>query len=240
MIIEDLCEELQNYDLEINVILPYFNFNAKGETDYLHLQGSQYLFNFCFDFHGITYEFGVHSIKEERITFYFLHNYYLFPRIYQYENKVHQIKSMCLFNYASLFLLRHLGQKPQIVISNDWFCGMASSYGRQKFFNEWFGQTKFVHIIHNLDDDYQGRVYLDDFHENIEYLTGLCSDNFINPFWKLKIFNPSRCALLNSDQWCTVSKSYRKEILESNSLGEILRRYDQPFAFPNGVHSLKL
>ncbi len=43
--------------------------------------------------------------------------------------------------------------------------------------------------------------------------------------------------MLCSDQWATVSKSYRQEILANNSLKPLLVNFPQPFAFPNGVDS---
>jgi starch synthase len=55
--------------------------------------------------------------------------------------------------------------------------------------------------------------------------------------WSQPIINPSRCALLCSDQWATVSKSYRQEILETSNLKSLLWRFSNPFAFPNGVDS---
>ena len=38
-----------------------------------------------------------------------------------------------------------------------------------------------------------------------------------------------------SDQWATVSKSYRDDLLSSSPLAPILKMKDKPFAFPNGV-----
>ena len=40
-----------------------------------------------------------------------------------------------------------------------------------------------------------------------------------------------------SDQWATVSKSYKQEILSNNSLKPLLTNFPDPFAFPNGVDS---
>jgi len=49
------------------------------------------------------------------------------------------------------------------------------------------------------------------------------------------MINPSRCAIMLSDQWATVSKSYRDDLLNSSSLSWLLRQKPQPFAFPNGI-----
>jgi starch synthase len=38
-----------------------------------------------------------------------------------------------------------------------------------------------------------------------------------------------------SDQWATVSRSYREDLLNSSSLCWLLRQKPEPFAFPNGI-----
>lgn len=57
----------------------------------------------------------------------------------------------------------------------------------------------------------------------------------IDPFWDKTVINPSRCALLCSDQWGTVSKSYREDLLKNSPLASLLRKFNNPFAFPNGI-----
>ena len=128
---------------------------------------------------------------------------------------------------------------PSIVLTNDWFTGLASAYNKQGYFADYFAGAKFVHIVHNLDDKYQGRIPLDAAinNERVSYLTGLRADLLIDPFWKDPIFNPSRCALECSDQWATVSKSYRAEVKQTSSLAPLLNKFAEPFAFPNGVRS---
>lgn len=49
------------------------------------------------------------------------------------------------------------------------------------------------------------------------------------------MINPSKCALINSDQWATVSKSYKEELMNESSLAYLLKLKSQPFAFPNGI-----
>jgi hypothetical protein len=38
-----------------------------------------------------------------------------------------------------------------------------------------------------------------------------------------------------SDQWATVSPSYKLELLKDSSLKDILKQKTNPFAFPNGI-----
>jgi hypothetical protein len=53
--------------------------------------------------------------------------------------------------------------------------------------------------------------------------------------WKPLIINPSRCALMLSDQWGTVSPSYKEDLLRESSLNYLLKAKSHPFAFPNGI-----
>jgi glycosyltransferase involved in cell wall biosynthesis len=69
----------------------------------------------------------------------------------------------------------------------------------------------------------------------LEGLHQLPRDWLIDPGWKNVMINPSRCALMMSDQWATVSKSYREDLLNSSSLAWLLRQKPEPFAFPNGI-----
>lgn len=49
-------------------------------------------------------------------------------------------------------------------------------------------------------------------------------------------FNPSRCALLTCDQWGTVSKTYRLDLMKGSPLRDLLARFSNPFGYPNGVN----
>lgn len=129
------------------------------------------------------------------------------------------------------------GIQPSIVLTNDWYTGLAAAYNKAAYFGDYFKDANFLHVVHNLNDSYQGRVYLDATCSvnHLSFLTGINAEWIVDPFWADKIFNPSRCALICSDQWATVSKSYRKEIKEGCSLASLLNAYNEPFAFPNGV-----
>lgn len=49
------------------------------------------------------------------------------------------------------------------------------------------------------------------------------------------VINPSRCAIMLSDQWGTVSNSYKEDLLNISPLADLLRQKPQPFGFPNGI-----
>jgi starch synthase len=65
------------------------------------------------------------------------------------------------------------------------------------------------------------------------------ADWVIDPYWKVKILNPSRCAILLSDQWATVSNSYKQDLQSHSPLAGILNQKPQPFAYPNGIFKEK-
>ena len=102
-------------------------------------------------------------------------------------------------------------------------------------FGETFSGTCFLHICHNLGETYEGRIYPEPRHGNVERIHQLPRDWLVDPSWASKCINPSRCALLMSDQWATVSKSYKEELLKDSPLAPILKLKNKPFAFPNGV-----
>ena len=55
------------------------------------------------------------------------------------------------------------------------------------------------------------------------------------PDWDKKMINPSRCAIMLSDQWGTVSPSYKEDLLNTSPLNDLLKQKPMPFAFPNGI-----
>jgi len=69
----------------------------------------------------------------------------------------------------------------------------------------------------------------------LEHIHNLPQNLFVDPYWSDRVLNPSRCALLSSDQWGTVSFSYKQELLEKSPLTSLLKAHKQPFAFPNGI-----
>lgn len=124
---------------------------------------------------------------------------------------------------------------PEVVITNDWFCAFTAGYARdQTHFGTIFENTSFMHIFHNLDVNYEGRFYTSK-GETLEKIHCLPNDWLIDPYWADHIINPSRLALIASDQWTTVSKSYLEEIRYGSPLSPLLNKFPEPFACSNGV-----
>jgi len=90
-------------------------------------------------------------------------------------------------------------------------------------------------LVHNLEPTYEGRLYPGPHQGAFEGLHQLPRDWLVDPLWQGTIVNPSRCAIMLSDQWGTVSPSYKEDLLRTSTLSPVLKQKLQPFAFPNGI-----
>ncbi len=164
-----------------------------------------------------------------------MHNYEIFPSPYAEGTNTFVMKQISLFSKASLELLCFLKTVPAVFITNDWFTGLCAAYSKHNHFGETFKGTTFFHIVHNLEPTYEGRIYSSVQEGTLEHIHKLPSYCLVDPYWKTRVVNPSRCAILMSDQWGTVSPSYRKDLLETSPLSSLLNMHKKPFAFPNGI-----
>ena len=124
---------------------------------------------------------------------------------------------------------------PSVVVTNDWFTALIPAYNRSGAFGEVFRGTKFLHIFHNLQEAYEGRLWPLPQEGTLEYIHQLDPDYLVDPYIRPVVVNPSRCAIKASDQWATVSPSYLREILDTSPLAYLLKMHPKPFAFPNGI-----
>lgn len=107
---------------------------------------------------------------------------------------------------------------PSLVVTNDWFCGLVAAYAKTNKFGDVFKETKFFHIVHNLDPLYEGRLYLSPQENNLNWIHDLPDEYLIDPYWSQRVINPSRCALMTTDNWGTVSNSYKQDLLFNSPL----------------------
>lgn len=122
-----------------------------------------------------------------------------------------------------------------MVVTNDWFTSLMAAYNKCGAFGDVFKGTTFLHIFHNLQETYEGRLYPNPGEGALEWVHGLDPQLLMDPWWRVPIINPSRCVILTTDQWATVSCSYRQELLATSPLAPLLSRHPKPFAFPNGI-----
>jgi len=97
---------------------------------------------------------------------------------------------------------------------------LAAGYAKNGDFGDYYNDTKFLHICHNLQESYEGRLYPASHEGDLNRMHGLPREWFSDHD---TMINPSKCALLKSDQWATVSKSYRQELLQDSGLRPILK-----------------
>jgi starch synthase len=229
----ELAKELEQLGLDIHVISPYYNVSPKGETDYLKRWGIKFLMTIQV-YVPSELQIGIHYGVVEGIKCWFLHHYTFFAAPYQTGSCAFRLQLLVLMAKASLELCCQTRIIPALVISNDWMTGLVPAVGR-KLFGSAFDGTKFLHIFHNLGVGYAGKLWPPDGDTGaLRYIHQLPDEMIVDPFDHS--FDPSRCALLSADQWATVSKRYRDDLLGSSPYKDFLRAgYRQPFAYSNGI-----
>lgn len=108
-------------------------------------------------------------------------------------------------------------------VTNDWFTGFVAAYAKVGAFGPTFKGTTFMHICHNLMEDYEGRIYPEPRDGFLQHIHQLPKDWLIDPSWGKNMINPSRTAIMMSDQWSTVSKSYLDDLLKNSPLSPLLK-----------------
>ena len=237
VMVDELTQGLAALGQEVIIISPYYYLNRKGISNYL----SEDPFNFrkikTINFNlDINYSFDVYHGKGNNINYYFLFNEKIFPKPYPDFNPTDTLKEISSFAKGSLQLLYELNKPPDIFVTNDWFCGLAPAYGKNGSFNNFFENTIFFHIIHNLEPSYEGRIYPSNNEGDLNYIYKFDPFWLIDSSWKERIINPSRCAIMMSDQWGTVSHSYKKDLLDNSPLNYLLKKKPKPFSYPNGIY----
>lgn len=237
VMVDELTQGLVALGQDIIVISPYYNCNRKNETEYLTRDPIkfEYLKNINVQLDQ-NYCFGIHfGVGNGGIKYYFLHNCTIFPKAYPDGSVSDSLRRICLMGKSTLQLLCDFGIVPALIVTNDWFTGLCAAYSKNGCFGETFKGTTFFHICHNLEATYEGRLYPSQAENTLDHIHQLPADWLVDFGWKQKIINPSRCAIKLSDQWGTVSNSYKRDLMESSPLCGLLNNHSQPFGFPNGI-----
>jgi glycogen synthase len=236
IMVDELSQGLVHLGEEVIVISPYYEKNRKGESGYLSRDPVEFKHIGNIDvILDQKFTFGVHHGVCNGVKLYFLHNFDIFPSPYSEGSVSFILRQICLFSKASLELLCFIKSVPAVILTNDWFGAMTPAYSKCGHFGDTFKGTTFFHIVHNLEAGYEGRLYPANHEGTLDYIHKLPVHCLVDPFWKAKVINPSRCALLMSDQWGTVSPSYRKDLCETSPMAPLLNNHKKPFAFPNGI-----
>nr|XP_027193619.1 uncharacterized protein LOC113788356 [Dermatophagoides pteronyssinus] len=241
VMLDDLCTTLTNiHGFNLKVLLPYYTVNTKNERNYLDQYEMTYLKDVSVVLNGKTYFFKLYESLCNGVTVLLVYNEEIFPCVYPSNSDTEQVLFLSAIGKVFLQVLIDIDCIPRIIICNDWPTGLVPAYGKFDFFGPTFKNTKFCHICHNLDKNYEGRIYVSN---NFAYeeIHGLPRDIVMDPYWDDSIINPSRAALLCTDNWCTVSPGYRDELLglvpnvEPSPLAPLLKLFKTPFATCNGI-----
>ena len=234
--IDDLTHCLGLLGQDIYVISPYYQKNKDGKTNYLENDKCGFI---CLNSFEIIldkkYTFDIYFGKLHGVKLYFIKNEDIFPQPYSIKTP-HEflILQMAIIGKASLGLLNNIGVIPSLIVSNDWFTGLVPAFGKGGHFGETFKNTIFFHIFHNFNSGNEGCIK---FNTNIiqnNCIFQIEQDLLIDKKNRYLI-NPNQCALLKCDQWGTISKSYLNDLLEKSSLNSLLKQFNRPFGFSNGI-----
>uniref|UniRef100_A0A7S1T5T0 Starch synthase n=1 Tax=Compsopogon caeruleus TaxID=31354 RepID=A0A7S1T5T0_9RHOD len=238
VMVDELTKDLAALGLEVYVVSPYYAVNRKGETKYIERDGKfRWTRNIDVNIGSGMLQVGVFEGSEDGVNLIFLERGDFFPKVYADPGSQQKLlETIVLMSLGSLEVLCQAGITPSVVVTNDWLPALAAGYAKNGFFGEYFNNTTFFHLIHNLGDGaYEGRVYPSPNQGNFEFVHRLPVHLLVDPWWQQKVVNPSRCAILASDSWGTVSPSYLKELRSSHPLKDALNATRRPFAYPNGI-----
>ncbi len=153
----------------------------------------------------------------------FLHHSDIFPIPYAEINASMSVRQIAVFSKACLEYCCKRKIIPSMCVTNDWFTGFVAAYAKVGAFGPTFKGTTFMHICHNLMEDYEGRIYPEPRDGFLQHIHQLPKDWLIDPSWGKNMINPSRTAIMLSDQWSTVSKSYLDDLLKNSPLSPLLK-----------------
>ena len=237
IMVNELSQGLASIGQEVIIICPFYDKNKEGKSDYL--ANDEYDIKYLRDLEinlDKKYEFKVHyGSKNDGIKYYFLHNAEIFPEPYPDFKAEMAVREISCIAKGALQLLCDLEIIPSIILTNDWITALTPAYNKSGAFGETFKGTKFIHICHNLESTYEGRIYPSKEEGTLENIYGFDFNWVIDTTWNETVINPSRCALMMSDQWATVSHSYKNDLLKTSPLNHLLSKFSEPFSFPNGI-----
>jgi len=108
-----------------------------------------------------TYTLGVHEGVCAGVKVVFLHQSEIFPVPYAEINAAATVRQLAVFGKACLEYCCKRTIIPSVCVTNDWFTGFIPAYAKLGSFGPTFKGSTFLHICHNLMEDYEGRIYPD-------------------------------------------------------------------------------
>ena len=180
--VDELSVGLADLGQDVYVISPYYEKNKKGVTGYLAQDGFRYIENIEVQADE-RYTLGVHEGVVNGVKLVFLHNAEIFPKPYPELQAYEQVRVLTVFGKACLEYACKRQMIPSVCITNDWFTGFIPAYAKTGHFGQTFRGTSFLHICHNLQESYEGRIFPGPREGGLEYVHGLPRDVLIDPSW---------------------------------------------------------
>lgn len=200
VMVDELSVGLAALGQEVYVISPYYERNRKGVTGYLAKDpaGIEFVDTITIDLDQ-RYTIGVHEGKVSGVKVIFLHQAEIFPSPYPAVPPSSVCRMLAVFGKGCLEYLCKRKILPSVCITNDWFTGLIPGYAKFGAFGNVFNGTTFMHIAHNLQENYEGRIFPSPQEGTMEQIHKLPGEWLVDKSWGKLIVNPSRCAIMQSD-----------------------------------------
>lgn len=215
-VLEALPAELsKKEEHEVAVILPYYK-TLKDDPSFR----PKFITSFYMPLAWRSIYVGIFSLKNKRVTYYFIDNEYYFNRDGGYYGHFDDGERFAYFSKAVLEALPYINFYPDILHLNDWQTATIPVFFKAFYQSiPAYAGMKTVFTIHNIE--YQGKMP-NDFMENIMGL----SESWRGVMTYDGCINFMKSAIVLSDKITTVSQTYASEIkfaYFSHGLDPILR-----------------
>ena len=188
---------------DVRVMLPLY---SAIDSKWQHQM--EYLLHFDAELGWRRQYCGVHTLKKDGVTYYFLDNKFYFGRPYIYGLGGDEYERYSFFCRAVLNALPLLDFKPDVIHAHDWQSGMTPALLKIQYAHlPFYSKIRTVFTIHNLQ--YQGIFGIKEVQDVLGLGDSLWSAD------KLECYgcaNFMKAGLVYSDAITTVSPSYAEEI----------------------------
>ena len=227
-VIDDISKGLSELGQNIIIIRPYYHSN-----NYKNMNLQKILeISINLD---INYSFDIYFTEKKGIKYYFIYNQNLFLYPHPNLSGVEALREISCFSKSSLQLLINLNIIPEIIVTCDSYTGFAPAYARTTSFNNFFKNTKIIHLCNTIENP--EKKYLPLKEGTYEHIHQLLNEIVTDPNdWRL--INPIICALRMCDEWATLSKSYQNNLIKDSKLFNIfpsLKEKNNPIGISSGI-----
>lgn len=192
-------------------------------------------------------ECRVYRAEHQGIRIFFLRHPKLANRLYAPATGDEQLRKAIFLSRGSLEVLRdrRFGVSPHVVISNDWLSGLIPLFLKtdKKYVSDVrLRQVETLHLLHNGGREYQGRLYANQFGEDLWPLLNLEDEHYFgvsDPLDRSHL-NLTAAAIFHATQGVVaVSRPYARQLLTESggeglhSLFQLTRR--KLYGISNGV-----